>query len=195
MRINVSKENQKTTVTFKVSNGQGVNIPEYSSLKSAKKDLDKKGVKYNVVYTYDDIDDVDCSKGGAEFVGQSDSGLIYKNNTIDLTVNKSSLSISEMDRKINYVDGIDTYITFKNTSNQAIYKTVFTINSTTPKNNTIHLGNIPLVNSVPKILEKIPVLLYPKVVPSIPIIVEPTIASAATILSNPISKIKDTNIG
>ena len=123
----VSKENQKTTVTFKVSNGQGVNIPEYSSLKSAKKDLDKKGVKYNVVYTYDDIDDVDCSKGGAEFVGQSDSGLIYKNNTIDLTVNKSSLSISEMDRKINYVDGIDTYITFKNTSNQAIYKTVFTV--------------------------------------------------------------------
>ena len=66
---------------------------------------------------------------------------------------------------------------------------------TKAKKSKIHFTNISSVNLLPKILVIIPVLLYPNVVPNKPIIVDPTKVRAATILSYPINKIKDTNIG
>lgn len=112
----------ETTITLFVSKGGGVSVPnvQYKNLADAKKILDEANLEYSVKYTYDDLTtDPTCEKEN-KVKGQSATGVVESVDKITLYVNEPAITIKQINFDINYVGGVDTYITFQNISDKQI---------------------------------------------------------------------------
>lgn len=123
LSYSVGKSKKKSSVPVKlvVSDGMAVKVPDVTD--RAESDainiLSNKGISYNVEYTYNDIESDPASDEGKVYF-QSKEGKMKKSKTVTLAVSKPAIIISEMNMKFDVVGGVDTRISFANTTDKTI---------------------------------------------------------------------------
>lgn len=111
-----------------------INIPDLSgkTVDEAKKILEEQGLEYDIVYTYNDVTNVQCNKVSSNIsvISQNISGMVEKDDVpkVEVKVQMPAIEIDSVDFDIDSVGGLELKMSFTNKSGKQIAYITYTVN-------------------------------------------------------------------
>lgn len=126
--VKIGDLNEKVTLT--VSKGPSMNVWDYIGLDEeyALEYAEQNGFT-DVICNYSYTGNVECDIKETEYVvvAQNIKGEVAPTDTIKLTLSKPAIKVTDIDMHINSAGGVDTYITFTNSSDKQIAYVYFVV--------------------------------------------------------------------